>query len=312
MGKSCCCGCLVKAEAPPNVKGSLSYGSNLRATVGYLSQVHHLPFKRLAKIMDELFGIHLSEGTIHNILQGIKNASMEMYQEIQGRILTSPVVGADETTQNIKGHKQWAWVFQTDRLTYVYPHLSRGKRAIEQHFPQGLPHSCLVTDRYAAYFSMDVKRHQICLAHLLRELNYLSELDPKQTWSKQMKNLLQEAIHKRKTLPWERIDRKQILKKFSELLYQTLDHLHQEIQNLQKGLIKHRKNIFNFLFDPQIPYDNNASERAIRPIKLKQKVSGCFRSNQGAMAYAVIHSIADTAKKNQQSQLGALRAILNQ
>jgi transposase len=147
---------------------------------------------------------------------------------------------------------------------------------------------------------------------VLRELNYLGELDPKQNWSKQMKNLLQEAIHKRKTLPWQEIDRKAILKKFQDLLYRTLDHLHKDIQNLQKGLIKHRKNVFNFLFDPQIPYDNNASERAIRPIKLKQKVSGCFRSDEGAMAYAVMHSIADTAKKNQQSKLVALRAIVNQ
>ncbi|GHT39629.1 hypothetical protein FACS189437_03530 [Bacteroidia bacterium] len=233
--------------------------------------------------MDELFGIRLSQGTIYNILQSIKNASMGMYEEIRSRIERSEVVGADESTQNINGHKHWVWVFQTAHLTYLYPHLSRGKQAIKQHFPHGLPHSCLVTDRYEAYFSLDVKRHQICLAQ-----------------------------HKRKTLPWKEIDRKAILKKFQDLLYQTLNHLHKEIQNLQKGLLKHRKHVFNFLFDPQIPYDNNASERAVRPIKVKQKVSGCFRSDQGAMAYAVIHSITDTAKKNKQSQFEALRAIVNQ
>jgi transposase len=309
MGKPCSCGCLAKGETPPFVKGYFSYGPHIRAMVAYLNIEHHLPYQRLSRLTNELFSIRMSQGTIYNLLQSIKNASMGMYEEIQHRIGASPVVGADETSQNINGQKHWAWVFQTDRLTYIYSHPTRGKQAIEQHFSRGLPHSCLVSDRYVPYFSMNVKKHQICLAHLLRELTYLCELDPKHQWSKQMKKLLQEAIHKRKTLPWEKIDRKQILEKFNKLLYQTLDHLHKDIQNLQKGLIKHRDNVFNFLFDPQIPYDNNASERAIRPVKLKQKVSGCFRSQQGAMAYAVIHSIADTAKKNKQSQWLALREM---
>jgi transposase len=312
MEKRCSCGCLAKGEAPAGVKGYLSYGPHIRAMVGYLNIEHHLPYQRLCQLMKELFSIGMSQGTIYNILQSMTHSGEKMYQEIHRRILTSPVVGADETSQNIQGHNHWAWVFQTDQLTYVYPHPTRSKQAIEQHFPHGLPHSCLVTDRYAAYFSLDVKRHQICLAHLLRELNYLNELDPKQNWSKQMKNLLLEAIHKRKTMPWKEIDRTKILKKFLDLLLQTLDHLHKDIQNLQQGLLKHWTNVFNFLFDPQIPYDNNASERAVRPIKLKQKVSGCFRSEQGARAYAVIHSIADTAKKNQQPKLAALRAIVNQ
>jgi len=156
---------------------------------------------------------------------------------------------------------------------------------------------------------MNVKGHQICLAHLLRELIYLEELEPKEPWTKAMMSLFREAIHKRKTIQWEKIDRDSILNRFDELLYAGLMCVNQEIERLKKSLIKHKDNVFRFLFDPKIPYDNNASERSIRPLKVKQKVSGCFRSFQGAMTYAVIHSLADTARKNNQSPFAALKLI---
>jgi transposase len=156
---------------------------------------------------------------------------------------------------------------------------------------------------------MNVKGHQICLAHLLRELIYLSELEPEEPWPKEMMELLREAIHKRKTVDWEKIERESILKRFEKLLYKCLYGVNREIENLRNSLIKHRENVFRFLFYPKIPYDNNASERSIRPLKLKQKVSGAFRSFDGALTYAMIHSIADTARKNKQSPFLALKLV---
>jgi transposase len=210
---------------------------------------------------------------------------------------------------NINGKLHWQWSFQTEHLTYVYPDASRGKIAIDKHFPNGLSNSWLVTNRHSSYFNMKVKGHQICLAHLLRELTYLEELEPQEPWPKEMKHLLREAIHKRKREKWGKIDRENIIEKFEKLIYKTLKCVNREIENLKKSLIKHQDNIFRFLFYPKIPYDNNASERSIRPMKLKQKVSGAFRSFQGATTYAVIHSIADTARKNNQSPFLALIAI---
>jgi len=156
---------------------------------------------------------------------------------------------------------------------------------------------------------MNVKGHQICLAHILRELIYLEELEPEEPWPKKMIELLREAIHKRKTVEWEKIEREDIIKKFEVLIYGCLKCVNKDIENLKKSLIKHRDNVFRFLLNPKIPYDNNASERSIRPLKLKQKVSGFFRTCNGAITYAIIHSLADTARKNNQSPFFALKCI---
>jgi transposase len=243
------------------------------------------------------------------MLESVRTSASSIYEQIRKRIESSTVVGADETGLNINGKQHWKWSFQTDSLTYVYPDASRGKVAIDKHFPNGLPNSWLVTDRHSSYFNMKVKGNQICLAHLLRELTYLEELEPQEPWPKEMKNLLREAIHKRKREDWGKIDREKIIKRFEKLIYGALKCVNREIENLRKSLIKHQDNVFRFLFYPKIPYDNNASERSIRPMKLKQKVSGAFRSFQGAVTYAVIHSIADTARKNNQSPFLALKTI---
>ena len=308
-GQRCSCGCRVKAEAPAWVKGYVSYGSNLKAFVSYLNTEHHIPYKRLCEILQDVFNMSVSEGSIHNMLESVGASAAPLYEQIRSRIESSSVVGADETGLNINGKQHWQWSFQTENLTYVYPDASRGKAAVDKHFPNGLPRSWLVTDRHSSYFNMKVKGHQICLAHLLRELTYLDELEPEEPWSKEMMNLFREAIHKRKTEQWEKIDRESILKRFEKLLYGCLKCVNSEIDTLRKSLIKHQDNVFNFLFHPKIPYDNNASERSIRPLKLKQKVSGAFRSFQGAVTYAVIHSLADTARKNNQSPFLALKLV---
>lgn len=137
----------------------------------------------------------------------------------------------------------------------------------------------------------------MCLAHLLRELEYLTELDPKQQWSKDVASLFRQAIHERNTRPNEFIDKRTWLDKLDDLLKANLLHLRSNFERLRNGLAKCRDYIFNFLENPAIPPDNNASERGIRKLKIKQKVSGTFRSDNGADAFFSIHSIADTAWK---------------
>jgi len=285
------------------------YGTNIRALITYLSIVQCVPYERLSESLRECFNLELSQGTINNILISMKQASDRMYQEIGSRINNSPVVGADETGTNVGGELKWIWGFQTDKLTYLYHHASRGKKAIDEHFPDGLPNATLVTDRYASYFNCIVKDHQICLAHLLRELTYLTELDKNQDWSSGLKELFQEAIHNRKTMQWEEIPRVDLFKRLDDLLGRPLYELHKDFGCLQRSLLKHRDNIFRFLLNPNVPYDNNATERTFRVAKIKQKVSGCFRSDKGAETYTQLLSIADTSKKNGQSRFKALKLI---
>jgi transposase len=301
MARRCRCGCLVRGAAPAHVRGHLSYGPGIGATIGYLNTVHHLPFRRTVELIKELFHIPLSEGSVYNMLQGLQTSCLKTYDSIRDSLLESPVVGADETGMHVNKRLQWFWTFQTNDLTYIFPHAGRGKEAIDAHFPKGLPRSWLVTDRHASYFNLYVKGHQICLAHLLRELTWLNELAPNQKWSKKMKALLQEAIHKRKRLPWKKIDREKLIRRFNDLLAEKVDHLHKDIQTLQTSLIRHREHVLNFLFHDFLPSDNNASERSIRPLKVKQKVSGCFRTDKGALTFAVLHSVTDTARKNNRS-----------
>ena len=168
-----------------------------------------------------------------------------------------------------------------------------------------------VTDRHSAYFAVSFLNHQVCLAHLLRELEYLSELDKEQEWSTQMQSLLREAIHERNVRPEEVISKGPWLDRLDKLLAKNLTHLKEDFERLRKGLVKVRDYIFNFLEDPLIPSDNNSSERGIRKLKVKQKISGTFRSDVGADAFFAIHSIADTAWKNNQSQLNAIATILS-
>ncbi|MDR0348265.1 MAG: transposase, partial [Tannerella sp.] len=119
----------------------------------------------------------------------------------ENRVSQSSVAGADETGENVNGNLFWLWVWQTEKLTSLASHKNRGQAAIEAQYPDGLKHSILVTDPLSSYFNMDVKGHQLCLAHLIRNLNYLSEPDSNQTRANQMPELLRAAIHQRKT--WE-------------------------------------------------------------------------------------------------------------
>ena len=153
------------------------------------------------------------------------------------------------------------------------------------------------------------KGHQICLVHLLRNLEYLNQIDKKQTWSRRMQGLLREAIRQRKHIDWQNIARSDIKNKFEKLLDEPLDKLDKLFVRLQRSLRKWKDAVFAFLYNPNLPSDNNGSERAIRKTKIKMKVSQCFRSEKGEEAFAVLHSLMETAKKNGQSAFNVLRTI---
>ena len=311
IGKQCSCGQCCQTQFPKEVRSKGCDGENIRGLVTYLSCIQCIPYKRLTDVLCDCFGVKLSQGTIDNILKDMSDKSLAAYNEIRSRVEQSRVVGADETGQNINGELKWAWVWQTDKLTYIHSNKSRGKLAIDSQFKNGLPSSVLVTDRHSSYFNMNVAGHQLCLAHVLRELTFITEMDSKQTWSSDLAELIREAIHKRKTESWENIDRNSILDKFQNLLTICTDNLHKKIIAMIKSLTKYKDYVFKFLFDPDVPYENNASERAVRNVKVKQKISGMFKSDTGANTYCQIQSIAQTAKKNNQNTFLAILAVAN-
>lgn len=310
IGKKCSCGHCCQTDFPKKVRSRVSYGENIRALVTYLSCIQYIPYKRLTEVLRDCFGVTLSQGTIDNILLDASDKSLVAYDEIRKRVEQSKVVGADETGENINGELHWMWAWQTSKLTYIHSDKSRGKTAINNHFKNGLPNAILVTDRHSSYFKMNTAGHQLCLAHLLRNLTFVSELDTKQSWSNDLSELIRESIHIRKTEAWEKIDRDSILDRFEKLLKFSTENLHKKIVTFIKSLTKYKEFVFKFLFDPDVPYDNNASERAVRNLKVKQKVSGMFKSPEGSDTYCQIHSITQTAQKNNQNPFLAVLAVV--
>lgn len=305
--KVCSCGTVNNCDAP-NCR--IKYGNNIRALVTYLSVVQCIPFKRIAEFLSDIFGRRISQGTVQDILEENSAKADKPYEEIRRRVEASPVVGADETGAAVGRELHWNWIFQTPQLTYVYQMKSRGQKAIDSRFPNGLPNSTLVTDRHSSYFNMDVKNHQVCLAHLLRNAEYLNQLDETQDWSKRFIHILTHAMDIRRDMSITKRKVKIINTKLKNLLGESLTHLDEEFETFKKGICKVKDYLFTFLSDLSVPFDNNASERGVRKIKVKQKISGCFRTDEGADDFAKLHSIVETAMKNGNSKYNAILAVV--
>lgn len=303
------CGKKVRTPFPEGVNAPVCYGANLKALVVYLVEAMHAPTGKVKSFLDEVFSVSLSEGTICNMVQSVKQGGMPAYKKIHDMMLEAEVVGGDETTENINGKLGWLWTWQSVYLTYLAGGKGRGPKDFDSEFPDGFPNSVFVSDRLPLYYNVVAKDHQICLAHLLRNLKYLGQLDTGQDWSGRMQDLLRDAIRQRKHIDWPNIDREGITKRFEKLLEEPLDGLHKEFRQLQNSLRKWKDAVFTFLYNEDVPSDNNGSEQAIRKAKTKMKVSQCFRSFEGAEAFAVLHSLMDTAKKNGQSAFNVIRAI---
>ena len=307
--KVCACGCVNNCNAP-NCR--IKYGDNIRALVTYLNVVQCIPFKRIAELVSDLSGQKISEGTVQNILRENSGKANAAYEEIRKKLEHAPVVGADETGASVGKELHWNWIFQNDVLTYVFQMKSRGMEAIDTKFPNGLPSSTLVTDRHHSYFKMKVKEHQVCLAHLLRNAEYLNELDTKQDWSRRFLRLIRHSMDIRRESCITPRKIKILKTKMRNLLGESLTHLDDEFERFKRGILKVKDYLFTFLTNPHVPYDNNASERGVRKIKIKQKISGGFRTDDGADDFAKLHSIAETAMKNGNSKFNAILAVVQQ
>lgn len=313
--KVCSCGNCIESEFPTHVAASLQYGPNVEALVGYLHGRQYLPYKRMKELFTDVMNLPISVGGINSVLARITQKALPWYEQIKKRIGQSAFVGTDETSVKVNGQNDWIWTWQNDDLTFIVHSDNRGGRTIEEQFPNGLPLAGLVHDRYACHFNCEASYHQMCMAHLLRDLKYITELyDGKCEWAIQMKALISEALVLKKVMipiqyyqPNDK--RNELIAKLEQLLDTTLQEDHSKAKTLLKNLVKHQNSVFNFLWHPQLPPDNNGSERAIRNIKVKQKISGQFKSDHGADCFATLRSVIDTTIKAGQNVLAALRLI---
>lgn len=310
---TCSCGHRVKGIFPDEARATVCFGENIQALVAYLSTTQVIPMKRMTDILGNMFGIEMSQGSVSNILNDMRKRAKRPYEEIRKAIEQAEVTGADETGMRVNGETDWMWTFQTSLVTFLHAAESRKKEVVDGLFPGGLPKTILVTDRLISYFNLNVADHQVCLAHLLRNTTFFEQLLPESDWPKRMLELLRGAIHQRKTEYTGKEHEEKYKADFDKLIAEEVEIEDEERRRLfatfRRGLDKHREHIFLFISHHNVPYDNNASERALRPVKTKMKVSGQFRSEDGAKNYATLMTIAETAKKNGQNPFFALREL---
>ena len=304
------CGERIQSHAPRK-RGSnaVVYDATVKSLVVYLSVVMFLPYGRIENFFKEVFGLEISQGSFVNWVNEARKNAAPAIEKIKEYIMNSAVVGFDESGLYCNKHLDWAWIAQTVYFTLLFHGNGRSHKELEKRFGDSFERMVAVTDRHSAYFVLNFLNHQVCVAHLLRELQYLNELDREQQWSGKVERLLQEAIHERNENPQAVIDKQPWLVKLDALLTENLEHMAEQFGGLKKGLIKCRDYIFNFLENPAIPPDNNASERGIRKVKIKMKNSGAFRSDAGADAFLDLLSIVETTKKHNNSPFAAIRAL---
>ena len=285
------------------------YDSSIKALVVYLSVVQFLPYGRIASFLREVFGLTPSEGSLVNWVNEAKRNAQPVIDKIKEHIKSSAVVSFDESGLYCNKRPDWTWIAQTVYYTLLFRADGRESKVLADRFGDSLERMTAVTDRHSAYFALRFLNHQVCLAHLLREQQYLSELNTEQEWSEKVASLFREAIHERNTNPDDVIDKVSWIERLDNLLKQNIEGLGKKFITFKKGLVKCRDYIFSFLENLMIPSDNNGSERGIRKLKIKLKNSCTFRSDFGADAFLELHSIVETAKKHHKTSYNAIQAL---
>ena len=310
------CGNLQKAKYPNGVNSAIQYGSSIIGLISYLNVYQYMPYYRTKQMLKYIFNISISEGSIQNLLNKAAKKATPVYDEILKQIQQSTYAGSDETSTKVNGDKWWIWVWQNIKNTYITATESRGFKTIEQVIGDKLSHITLGSDRWAAQLKMDTKHKQICTSHLLRDLIYLNEVESLD-WVTHFQKLLSHALSLRRRAE-KRNRAYQHNEKGAYILEQRLNRLlmrnidkqkNPKTYTFQKSMIKNRNHLLTFLYDLNVPADNIAFERAIRNIKVKQKVSGQFKSGQNT--FTIIRSVIDTLQKRKLDVYQNLQLIAN-
>lgn len=299
-----CPKCRKKVE--PSVADALP-GSALGNRVLVLSAWLHYGLGNTLSQIVEVFNFHLqlklTSGGLVQMWYRLQAILYAWYEQIQQQALRSAVLFADESGWRVDGKTHWLWCFTTQNLTFYMIDRSRGSPALKKFFVEEFA-GTLVTDFWGAYNALVCALRQTCLAHLLRELEHTEKYkSPGKHWpafAKKLRRLLGDAIRL-----WRRQDelptatyasrRQRLAARLEELIDTPWEDAH--AKRLVKRLRRHRNDLFTFLDQPDVPFDNNAAERAIRPAVIIRKNSYGNRSQRGADCQAVLMSIFRTLKQ---------------
>jgi transposase len=317
-----CTGCahLTTAAFPEDVLVAAQYGPRVRAAAVYLSFGQLIPEERVAETMRDLFNVDLCAATV--AAMGARKASelMAFSDYIAAKVAAASVKHLDETGFRIGGRTQWLHVASTMGLTSYRVSPKRGS------LPSVMT-GIVIHDHWKPYYTLNGVEHALCNAHHLRELKALIEIE-KETWAKRMYKLLinacrsvQRAIEK-KTSAIPLSTYRRILRLYDTIVAAGLTVHERQVPLLRKGdrgktprrtghnlllrFLKHKSDVLRFAKDFSVPFTNNQAERDLRMMKVKQKISGCFRTTTGADNFAAVRAVISTARKQSWNLLETL------
>ena len=309
-----CCKHRSRGSFPDHIRSLIQFGINTIIAVIYFNIVHHIPFRRTTKIFKDMFHMSISEGTIENILNLAETKAIKYYDQIKELLQQSKWVGSDETSIRINGQTWWRWVWQNDKLTYFVSVSSRAYQVVKDFFGESFQ-GILLHDCYGAQLATVASKHQLCLAHLIRELLFLIDFE-KSMWAFKMIRFFSKVIKAKEIIWSEGFDltrREKVISDCFKELDRLLDlmPIKKESHRIWKRLRKHKDKLLTFLVHEDVPATNNGSERAIRNAKIHRKISGCFRGDHAPQRHSVLLSVIETAKKQGHSLLDSCKLMLN-
>jgi transposase len=331
--KTCSCGYMTTATFPSEVTASVQYGTRIKAVAVYLNQYQLIPYARVEESLESLYGVSLCEGTLFNSNQKVYEILEETEEQIKISLKKQPVLHVDESGIRIEGHLHWLHSASTDQLTHYEHHKKRGQIAMDAIDILPNYQGILVHDHLKAYLRYTDCLHSLCNAHHLRELIFLLEKNQLE-WAGEMVRLLvtiNRSVDRVKRRGHNSLSPKLqqlFTQRYDVVVKQGMDHemtlqsinplppepkrrgrpKQSKAKNLLDRLESYKTETLRFMADFRVPFDNNQAERDIRMCKLKQKISGTFRSQQGGRMFFRIRSYLSSARKQGHNMLTALTA----
>lgn len=321
--KQCMCGQHYEGACP--VQAPVQYGKRIQSLAIGMNQYHMLPYERLQEFFRDYFQVSVSDWWLSKTNEVCYENLASAEEGIKQELISSAVLHNDETGLRSNGKRQWVHVASTTTHTHYDIHPQRGKQAMDAigilpHFTGNSVH-----DRYSSYEQYTNCQHSNCNAHHLRDLLFIEE-EMGRKWAKRMRRLLLWSNHLKKQGPLEEAIVATLSQQYDTILSKAIleeppDSFAQpgkrgrKTKNKSKRLIEtmqqKKEQTLRFLYDPKIPFDNNLAERDLRMLKVKQKISGCFRTFKGAQVFCRIRSYISTVKKHGYNVLDGIILALN-
>jgi transposase len=324
------CGERIKANFPAEVPQHVQYGLRIKAQAAYLNNYQLIPLARTCELLGDLYGHTPAEALILDANAAVVDQIEPSLEATQRQLIASPVVHFDESGLRVEGRLNWLHVASTELLTYYSVHPKRGQEGMRAMGILPAFQGRALHDHWKSYFTFDHCQHALCNAHHLRELQFIVD-QYQQSWAEEMIQVLFDikaeigaAPLEQMSLPPERLTHFE--QRYDELIGQGLEanpppaapppkkrgrKKQPPPKNLLDRLQQFKPQVLAFMYDFRVPFDNNLAERDVRMVKIKQKVSGAFRTRTGAEIFCAIRSYISTVRKHGLNVIDAIYDALS-